>query len=165
MLVCLLLGCTHAEVRAQPAPVASTLRLEELLRDIGDRFGIAITSEMPLEEEVVIDDLDSSAETALRRVLGKYSYLLVYSGPWTGPLAASPNRLHVFASESGGSVRLLNATGDQARRPMSDDGLVDAMARVDDIVAVARRDGATLASALATELATAAQVAVREEAV
>ena len=165
LAACLLLGGLQIGVRAQSAPAASTMRLEDFLIEIGNQFGIEIVAEEPLDELICVQETSAPLSAMIARALARHSYLLVYSVPWSGPLDASPNRLHIFAWESGRSARVLNVAAKAAERTHASRVPVDVVARVGDIVEAAGSDDARLAAALALEIATASEAIVREEAV
>lgn len=158
-------GSGQSEVRAQNAPAISSMRLEDFLIEAGQRFGIIIESAEPLNEFISVPKSQMTETELLRVALSRHSYVLMYSKPWYGPLAESPNWLHVFASNSGSAMRSLNlipeTVGEVATTPLA----VDAIAFVDSLIQSFGSDRVHLASKLALEITTSSDVEVREEAV
>lgn len=162
LVFCLLSAGLQPALRAQDVPAVPLIRLEDLLVGLGQRYGIVVDSQAALDEHVVALPQQIPVAEGLARVLARHSYLLVYSGPWSGPLAKSPNRLLIFSTEPGSATRkLIIDEASDTTAPAA----VDAIARVDDLSAAAGEDVAALASALGAELASSLDAAIREEAV
>lgn len=158
-------GSGQPEVRAQNAPAISSMRLEDFLIEAGQRFGIVIESAEPLDEFISVPKSQMTETALLSAALSRHSYVLVYSKPWHGPLAESPNWLHVFARNRGSEMRSLNAIPETVGEVVPVPLAADAIARVDSLVQSFGDDRVHLASALALEIATSSDVEVREEAV
>lgn len=150
-----LIGFAASEVRAQNVPEPPTVRLEDFLIRMGQQFGIALYLEEPLDDRIVINSDELPVEAVVKGALTRYSYLLIYSGPWRGPLTESPNRLHVFAHEA----------AQYSWQSITDRGSPDAIEQIDDIIESAGGDDAALAARLAAVLESTNEIALREEAV
>lgn len=158
----LLIGIS-ALARAQDVPGASLVPLDELIANIGNQFGIAVTSEKPLDELVYVPSGRMAVSSALSRLLSRHSYLLVYSGHWHGSLAESPNRLHIFADVSSGVPRAVRSLSRRTREVKLQAERIDEISLVDEIIVTASDEYRDKGVALALEFDAADNPFVREE--
>lgn len=162
---CLHLTSPQHEAWAQQVPIASAVSLEEFLANIGDEFGIVVTSEKSLDELITVQGLEEPLSTSLSQVLTRHSFLLIYSGRWTGSLHTSPNRLHIFADEVADRVRTLNGLSTAVDMSSGTDQDIDSIACIDKIVESAQGRREKLVTELALVIRMSGDESIREEAI
>ncbi len=148
-------GLVALQVRAQLVPAPPDVRLEDFLIEVGRQYGIVVHLDETLADHVVLSPRGESVESALKNSLTRYSYLLVYSGPFSGLISASPNRLYVFSPDA----------EQAAWQPMAVSTLADPIEQIDEILKSSNENPATTAARLASVLESSGSIALREEAV
>ncbi|HMB72962.1 MAG TPA: HEAT repeat domain-containing protein [Gammaproteobacteria bacterium] len=139
------------------------MALGDILIELGNELGLMILADGALEERVTVELHDLAIVDIVARLLRNHSYLLSHRHPATGTVASSPNRLRVFARQSGTVTRALNVP--RASAVSRKDPPEDVVALVDAVSETYRNDPAAQVSELAAVLSGSTDAELREEAV